>query len=702
MPRSKWRTGKSLRAMSTDLTSFYVDLMQEVAASATANGCFKRTTLVETLANRLIEAEELQDWVPCFYEGRGFRNRNLGLDGYSIDELQIDGTLQVLVAEYREEADYEVLGTADIRAAFGRASAFVEDAKAGRLHDELEPSTPAADLARLIYDSRSAVRTLRIHVLSNATLGKGYRDVERSSVDSMKAELHVWDLVRFHRLASLGGREEIDIDITEFAPGGLPALPAGIGETEYAAYLCVVPGTLLAKIYERFGSRILEGNVRAFLSARGNVNKGIRKTIRTEPGRFFAFNNGITATATKVDRGPGGNIVRMLDLQIVNGGQTTASLYNTREQDGASLDHIFVQMKLSVLPPDIAEVLIPEISRYANTQNKVSEADLFANHPFNRKVEELSRQSWAPGRTAGQMTHWFYERARAQYQTEQIKLTAAQKRTFLSQNPKDQVITKTDLAKFENTWRQLPHIVSEGAQKNFVKYAEAISVEYEERPAEFNERWFQHIVSKAILFKATEHLVSGASWYSGGYRANIVTYAIARLNRLVDEMYPEHVLNLDTMWREQRVPEAVVTQLQATARAAYEVLLSPPAGMKNVTEWAKRARCWDAVAATPVRVVPGLAQALKAIDADREDQRRARKNASDDEVINATIEVVRLSEAGFWARALASKEAGRVLSITERGILETAVKRGAQWVPTDPQAKRLMAAARKLMDEGVQ
>jgi hypothetical protein len=688
--------------MDTDLKSFYVDLMQEVAASANANGGFTRTTLVETLANRLVEAEELQDWVPCFYEGRGSRNRILGLDGYSTDELQVDGTLQVLVAEYCEGADYGALGTADIRAAFGRASAFVEDAKAGRLHEKIEPSTPAADLARLIFDSQSAVRTLRILVLSNATLGKGYKDVERSSVDSMKAELHIWDLVRFQRLASLGGREEIDLDITEFAPGGLPALPAGIGRTEYAAYLCVVPGTLLAKIYERYGSRILEGNVRAFLSARGNVNKGIRRTIRTEPGRFFAFNNGITATATKVELGPSGSIVRILDLQIVNGGQTTASLYNTHEQDHASLDDIFVQMKLSVLPPDIAEVMIPEISRYANTQNKVSEADLFANHPFNRKVEELSRHAWAPGRTAGQMTHWFYERARAQYQTEQIKLTAAQKRTFLSQNPKDQVITKTDLAKFENTWRRLPHIVSEGAQKNFVKYAEAISEEYDSRPTEFNERWFQHMVSKAILFKAAERIVSGAPWYSGGYRANIVTYAVARLNQLIDDRFPGQVLNLDVIWREQRLADAVSAQLEETSKVVYAVLVSPPAGMKNVTEWAKRGRCWDVAAEAPVRVSPGLAHALKAADADEEDRRRARGEARDDEVINEAIEVVKLSESGFWVRALASKEAKKVLSLTELGIMETAVKRGPQWVPSDAQAKRLMAAARKLWAEGTQ
>lgn len=689
--------------MANELETFYVDLMQEVAATASANGYFTRTTLVENLANRLVEAEEIQDWTPCFYDGRGSRGRTLGLDGYCADELQIDGTLQVLIAECREGPKYEQLNAAEINAAFRRATAFVADARAGRLHEDLEPSTPAADLARLLFDSKGAVRTLRVLVLSNAALGARYREVESSSIDSMKIELHVWDLVRFHRLSAAGGREEIDLDITKLVPDGIPTLPASIGKAEYAAYLCVVPGALLADIYSQYGSRILEGNVRAFLSARGNVNKGIRKTIRTQPERFFAFNNGITATATKVVIGPGGHITRILDLQIVNGGQTTASLYNTREQDRASLDAIFVQMKLSVLAPEIALTMIPEISRYANTQNKVSEADLFANHPFNRKVEELSRRVWATGRAGpGQMTHWFYERARAQYQTEQIKLSASQRKAFLLQNPKDQVITKTDLAKFENTWQRLPHVVSAGAQKNFVKYAETISDEYEVHPEDFNERWFQHLVAKAILFNETERLVSAAAWYTGGYRANIVTYAVARLKQLIEDRFPSRVLSLDQIWREQRLQPVVVAQLERTAEVVHRVLVSPPAGMTNVTEWAKKERCWEAASEAAVRLVPGLEQTLIARDDEEEKQRHARGEAREGDVINATIEVVKLAQAGFWERALASKEATRVLSVTELGILTTAVRKGPTWVPTDAQARRLMAAARKLQDEGVQ
>jgi hypothetical protein len=687
--------------MADDLDAFFTDLMQEVAASASAKGEFTRTALVENLASRLVESEDLQDWAPCYYDGRGQRNRPLGVDGYSVDELQLDGTLQVLTVDHREGGVPEVLNTTDVNAAFNRVANFVVDARTGLLHEDLEPSTPAADFARLIFESRGSIRTLRVLVLSNASLGARYRDVKRSLIDSMKVELHIWDLSRFHKLAGIGGREEIDIDVTSLAPDGLPALPAGIGNAGYGAYLCVVPGGLLADVYEEHGSRILEGNVRAFLSARGNVNKGIRKTILNRPDQFFAFNNGITATATKVETGPTGNIIHIRDLQIVNGGQTTASLYNARERDEASLDGVFVQMKLSVLAPDVALIMIPEISRYANTQNKVSEADLFANHPFNRKVEELSRQLWAPSATGSrQMTHWFYERARAQYQTEQIKLTPSQKKAFLLQNPKDQVITKTELAKFENTWRQLPHLVSSGAQKNFVKYAEVISEEYDARPTDFNERWFQHLVAKAILFTTTERTVSAAPWYTNAYRANIVTYAIARLNKLVEDEFSGQVLNLDMIWKEQRLSDPVVAQLARTAEAAHGILVAPPPGWSNVTEWAKKEVCWQRVAEAAIPPVRGLELALKAVDEEKDDRRRARGQAREDNVISAQVEVVNRMQAGFWARALAWHSTVDLLSGVELGILQTAVNRGATWVPSDAQAKRLMTAARKLEDEG--
>ncbi len=690
--------------MPDEIQQFYTNLMQGVAARAEASGELTRIMFVEELVDRLISAEELQDWVPCYYQGRGFRNRHISLDGYFTDELSLDGSVSVIIADQRIGETPARLSTSEINASQSSIVNFVVDALEGRLHSTLEPSIPAADFARELYDYRELIRTVRVILVTNALVGSRYREVDRQPLEGRRIELHLWDLARFEKLAASGGREMVDIDLTPFAPDGLPVLPAGIGKAGYAAYLGVVPGALLAELYDTYGSRLLEGNVRAFLSTRVKINKEIRRTILERPDRFFAFNNGITATATSVDLVGAGSsccIVRVRNLQIVNGGQTTASLYNARIKDKAALDTVFVQMKLSVLPADLADSMIPEISRYANTQNKVSDADLFANHPFHRKVEEISRRIWAPAKPGTRhMTHWFYERARAQYQTEQARLEGAKRKEFLIQNPKNQVITKTDLAKFENSWLKLPHIVSLGAQKNFVRFAEAITEAYDKRPADFNERWFHHLVAKGILFSSTEDVVSNADWYTHGYRANIVAYSIARLVLLVEQEFPGQALDLDRIWKTQQMSDVLVKQLYSAGQMVLGVLVTPPAPYSNVTEWAKRPQCWDKVASSPLKPVKGLESDLKPLEDERGERTRARDAEKEGAAINAIAEVVRLSKKGLWQRARDWPSARRILSEAESKLLTLAIGKGARFVPLDFQAQQLLAALRRLQEGG--
>ena len=101
---------------------------------------------------------------------------------------------------------------------------------------------------------------------------------------------------------------------------------------------------------------------------------------------FFAYNNGIAATATEVDteQTPEGLVItRIKDLQIVNGGQTTASIANAvltaRKNEFIDLERIKVPMKISVLDHDMSEKIIPKISEYSNSQNKVDASDFFSN-----------------------------------------------------------------------------------------------------------------------------------------------------------------------------------------------------------------------------------------------------------------------------------------------------------------------------------
>lgn len=675
-------------------------IRREAYTSALAEGGYQRQALLEVLCARLVEAEHLAEPTVAYFEGTGFKSKRLLLDGYDATDLALSGSLQLISLIPQSGTGSGPLSTSDISTAYKHTLAFLQDALSGYL-EKLEPSLPAADLAALIYAKRADITNVRIVVLSDMEASKSFKNKDYEMLGDIRVDLDLWDLERFFKLEAAGGHEPINIDLLTYLPSGIPSLKADVGANmDYESYLCVVPGRFLADIYADLGSRLLEGNVRAFLSARGNVNKGLRATIIKQPERFFAFNNGVTATASSIERDSKGNITRIVDLQIVNGGQTTASLFNTRAKDKVSLERVSVQMKLSVVPPDIAQQLVPDIAKYANTQNKVSDADLFANHAFHRRVEELARRIWAPAPTSNEMTHWFYERARAQYETEQIKLTPAKRKAFQQQNPRDQVITKTDLAKFENSWRKRPHDVSQGAQKNFIIFAGQMSSEFEANPNQIHDVWFHHLVAKAIIFKSTEELVSKAPWYANGYRANTVTYAIARLAKLIEDDFPGRALDLSKIWKQQSLSSPLSAQISLVAEQAQRIIGSPPAQWKNVTEWAKKRQCWDAVADAAVELVPDLSTCLISSKAFSDQVAAATGNAKTEAVINNVMDAVRLSQQGYWQLVLDSAEALQLLSETERGIIETAATKGPKWVPTDAQAKRMMEAKRRLDEIG--
>ena len=448
----------------------------------------------------------------------------------------------------------------------------------------------------------------RFIVITDAALSERIRDLEDFEMaDGKPARVSVWDINRIASVMGPSGVDDIEIDFREYSGGGLACLPAHVNDEEYESYLAVVPGNILADIYGTHGARLLEQNVRSFLQARGKVNKGIRKSLHDEPQMFFAYNNGITATAEAVtiEHGDGGEKIRAVrNLQIVNGGQTTASIFTSRAKDNINLDRVFVQMKLAVIPAETVETIVPNISRYANTQNKVSDADLFSNHPFHIRLEEFSRRIWAPPAPgAASQTKWFYERARGQYADARARLSASQRKRFDREHPKRQMFTKTDLAKYEMVWRQAPQIVSLGAQKNFAEFADTVVLErWNRAEREFDVGYWRSVVAKALIFRVTENLVSKAQWYERGYRANIVAYGISRIAKELSDT--KRSLDFDRVYNEQDVPQALLETISLACESAQTILLNPAEGVRNISEWAKRPACWDAMQSTAVGIAP--------------------------------------------------------------------------------------------------
>ena len=513
--------------MDTTIDEFFHDFRQDLLLGAEVNGRFQLEEFMEVIASELVETGFIEGFDYCHYRAQ----RGIRVDGSWFND---EGVLNLFVADFEQRAELASLTRRDIDSAFKRVSSFFEASADRNLAEDIEVTSPEYDLARQIADRRGSISSLNLILFSERTLSGAVQDLPDGEVAGVPASYHVWDISRLHRQrTSRSHKEPLDIDFKKMFGDGVACLPACLSNDVYKSYLMVMPADALATLYGKFGARLLEQNVRTFLQARGNVNKGIRATIMNEPGMFFAYNNGITATAQSIDTEEsdfGLKITRIVDLQIVNGGQTTASLFHTRKRDGADLSHIFVQMKLSVIDSQENEMIVPKISEYANTQNRVNAADFFSNHPFHGRMEEFSRRIWAPAQKGSlRETHWFYERVRGQYADAQSNLTSAEKRRFLAEYPKQQMFTKTELAKFENVWDDHPMWVNRGSQKNFVRYAERIGKEWEKSSDAFNEFYFKRVVARGLIFRATERIVSNQSWYNGGYRANIVAYTLALL-----------------------------------------------------------------------------------------------------------------------------------------------------------------------------
>lgn len=571
------------------LDKFVEDLQQEIIAEADSDeiGEFRTDQFTRMAADYLIEAGEIDDINVCYYKTRGMQ-----INGYSIS--QDEDCIDLFITIFNQQTPPVSVTKTQCETAFRQAETCLHKGLSGH-YQSLEEASEVYDAFQRIYEIKDQITRCRIYLLTDGTVSQEMFTAE--SAGGISVSLNVWDIRRIYRFATSGKKfEPIEIDFEEEYGSLIPCLSLADPDSDYQGYLAVIPGQILAGVYDRYGPRLLERNVRSFLQARGKVNKGIRSTILEEPHRFFAYNNGITATADHIEFKKEGNgiaIKSIRNFQVVNGGQTTASLYHTAKKDKADLQGIFVQAKLSVIPEEYVEEIVPLISRYANSQNKVNDADFYANDPFHVSVEELSRTVWTPAVDgSSRTTRWFYERARGQYMDAKAREgTPARKKKFEALSPSRQKFTKTDLAKYENTWMQLPHIVSLGAQKNFNDFAVRLK---ERGKVKVDVEYFEHLIAKAILFKKADKIIRDQDY--GGYKANIVTYTISWLSHHTSQR-----IDLDKIWKEQDITPALQEAVRIVSAEVQRIITNPP-NNRNITEWCKRKDCWDLIRETKVDI----------------------------------------------------------------------------------------------------
>lgn len=687
-----------------DAQEFRKDFLENIKAEAVAVGEGSCAAFVSNMAQYLIDAEVLPDFVPSFYTGIGKGNKKYRVDGYVLDEF--DYSMNLIIADY-DGTESRTLAKTGIRQHISRLVYFVDQAYNSQLYKEIEMSTPCSDLIDLLRTNKGRIRKYRLLVFTDADLSDSIKILDNIQIEGVQAECQVWDIERLFRVCSSDtGRQAIEINFRNYSSEGIPCLETSYTESlEYKSYLCIIPGHVLADIYDQFGSQLLEGNVRSFLSTKVAVNKKIRDTIMRCPTMFFAFNNGVSATAMYVaieTSHKGSFITSAKDFQIINGGQTTASLSNTRHRDKKDLSGIYVQMKLTQIgemDQDRATELIRNISRSSNSQNKVSDADFFATHPFHVRMEQFSRRIFAPAVEGAQYeTKWFYERARGQYLQAQMRMTPAKKKQFVLQNPKEKVITKTDLAKVRNTWSGFPQVVSKGAQTNFMKFAERTDEAWAENDMIFNERYFQESVALTILFKHTECLIPKQSWYEQGYRANIVTYSLALFHLLIYHQYKDKMLDLMSIWNRQEVPNAVTQALEIITEKVFCKITASDRPTINVTQWCKRDACWKVVQELDIK----LPSSIKSVLIDKASVKVAEREARADQKIISGVEVqkkVLQHSAEQWTAVLGFVKSRSLVSLGEETALKLACKLPEK-LPNSYQCQQLLTVLERAQSEG--
>ena len=448
-----------------------------------------------------------------------------------------------------------------------------------------------AEVAKLVQSTKGKINQLRLYVITNGLTDPDAGLAVESDDGEYIIEYNVWDMQRVYQQHNIRtGKEKVEIDFPTEYNTELQCLKMSEENPFVDAYMAIIPGITLAKIYKKYQQVLLEKNVRTFLQFKGKVNKGIRKTLREEPDMFFSYNNGISTTASEIEvKDVDGTlyITRLYDWQIVNGGQTTASISASLNDRDVELGKVFVPMKISVIrDAENGENIIKAISTSANSQTAIKNSDFSANEPYLVDLEKYSRSEWVPNGNSKPVCKWYFERTRGQYLDQLAQLSGYNEKAFKREYPKNQKITKTDIAKYETSWNMMPYNVCRGAEKNYTIFVTDIK---RDKP-EVTASYFKRVIAKCILFNTIDSIVKSKKL--GGYKANMNAYLMASISFLSDRN-----LDLTYIWEQQMVQQEVIDRIEELIPMVWLHLTGSSSSggnqSSNVGEWSKKPECWN-------------------------------------------------------------------------------------------------------------
>jgi AIPR protein len=678
-----------MRTMIT-LEEFHQDFLQSILSDAESRGLMKPIAFFENICEELVSTADLTN----NYTAAEYIKNGIEVHGYDYDEER--KILSILVHQFFQEDTIQTLTKNHINSKINRLKKFFQKCTHG-LYQEMEETSDAFSMAYNIYMyfNNNEINKIRLIILTDGKVTRTLNEIPSEVIEGIHTDHRVIDIDYIYKIyLSENNNNHFNVEVN------LPCLEIQTNSTKYQSFLTVIKGDLLVEIYEKFGQKLFEQNVRTFLQFKGNVNKGIKNTIEYKPEMFFAYNNGITATASDVELDKEGKIINIKDFQIVNGGQTTSAIYAAKKNSKIDVSDVSVQMKLSVVKEkDKQSEYVSKISEYANTQNKVNKSDFFSNSPFHKEMKNYSKRIWVSVLGGSQRrTHWFYERVRGEYLNEQAYLTKAEKHKFQLENPKAQLLDKTFLSKSENSWLQKPELVSRGAQYSFSTFADYITNWLEKDELAITESYFKDAVARVILFKTVEKQVSKAEWYDNGYRAQTVTYTVAYLSYLIEKT--GRYLNFNLIWEEQKLPDRLIEIINIIAKAVYLKITNPPEGSANAAQWCKKVGCWE-----QVKLIKWDINIDKNLLIDKEESKYIKREERKDKKVDNNIEMqifVVNADVQIWKKLFDyfKKDIGTSnISRTQLDILRK-MAFGNLNPPSEKQSKILYQLYEKAANEG--
>jgi len=535
------------------------------------------------------------------------------------ERLQLFMVNESSINEVASDEELQISSRLDYESQFKRVTRFITKAVKGQLNDEIQDSDPVKaivskitsaegieqfDVIEIFLISLTATVSFkgavpqprRIHFVEERQSITYKLDGHKSSKEYLISKRLIDLNFLFNVLVSRGCREPLSVNFDKTFGYNLEVINAA-RESNFESYLCVMKADVLADLYKHYSSRLLEKNVRSFLQFKG-ANKGIRDTIRNEPEKFIAYNNGLTITAVDariIQSKKKMYIESLKDFQIVNGGQTTATIYFSMK-DGLDISKVRVMAKINVAKETSEEKLeemISKISRFSNTQSKVSNVDLRARNPQLLKLKALSESIATPSGV-----NWFFERAKGDFNTI-VRKAGKNSNRIKKEYPNERRFSKEQLAKYSSSWGDKPFMVKKGGEKIFRYFIEQISPEDDvNETIDINRDFYEELVSKIILFRAMEKIYGQGKNSMGQLRSAVIPYALSVLYQYTDGSNNGKRFNLSKIWKKEGLEEDLSEYLR-TMMLLLNNIIKKYSVSDDYGEYSKNPELWNRIKCSP-------------------------------------------------------------------------------------------------------